>query len=320
MRLIHRPFDDRRGDFEKMWRFLQAEYAARGDDAVWFTSRLGDWKYGLWADEKLIPTFFGKYAHVWTDEFDDLYGWVLSENGVSEDGVSEDGVSQETENVFTIFTRAGCDWLYAEILDWTLEQWGPGSAVLKTEVHERQTEALICLARRGWVNTGQACVRRTYDLRAMKDQAVKLPPGYRLVSMAENGDYLSKARLFVNGFGGYDEPSRLDLLKFAYSRQNPIYDPVFDLSVVNADGAHVSTCVGFNDPALSMAEVEKVCTHSGYRKLGLAEAVIRECFNRLKARGIGTAYITGYSGDANSLYEKLGPCARVKWYYVERRA
>ncbi|MEM5775748.1 MAG: hypothetical protein AAGU05_12175, partial [Anaerolineaceae bacterium] len=132
MRLIHRPFDDRRGDFEKMWRFLQAEYAARGDDVVWFTSRLGDWKYGLWADEKLIPTFFGKYAHVWTDEFDDLYGWVLSENGVSEDGVSEDGVSQETENVFTIFTRAGCDWLYAEILDWTLEQWGPGSAVLKT--------------------------------------------------------------------------------------------------------------------------------------------------------------------------------------------
>ncbi len=304
MRISHRPYDDQRDDFKKLWKFLQEDYAIRKDDAPWMTSRFGDWKYGLWTDQKLIPSFFREYAHVWTDSIDEVMGFVLSEDG-------GDG--------FFVFTRNAYDWLYGEILDWTLAQWGPRNGCLKTEVHERQTMALDELAWRGFVNTGQACIRRTYDLRAMQEQPVALPDGYRIVSMAENGNYLGKARLFVNGFGGVDEPTPLDLLKFAYSRENPIYDPAFDLSVITADGQHVSTCVGFNDPSSSMAEVEKVCTHSRYRKLGLAEAVIRECFNRLKKRGIQTAYITGYSDEANNLYEKLGPCARLKWYHFERK-
>lgn len=79
----------------------------------------------------------------------------------------------------------------------------------------------------------------------------------------------------------------------------------------------MSTCVGFYDPASKMAEIEKVCTHRHYRRLGLGEAVIRECFQRLKKRGIQKAYITGYSGEANGLYEKLGPCKHKQWFHYE---
>jgi ribosomal protein S18 acetylase RimI-like enzyme len=75
--------------------------------------------------------------------------------------------------------------------------------------------------------------------------------------------------------------------------------------------------VGFNDPAYGVAEVEKICTHSQYRRQGLAEAVIRECFQRLKKRGIERAYITGYSEEANGLYEKLGPCGHKQWFHYE---
>jgi ribosomal protein S18 acetylase RimI-like enzyme len=135
--------------------------------------------------------------------------------------------------------------------------------------------------------------------------------------MAENGDYRSKALLYANGFGNETQVSDFDLLRSAYSRESPAYEPSFDLSVVTGEGLHVATCVGFNDPAFGVAEIEKVCTHNQYRRQGLAEAVIRDCFHRLRKRGIDRAYITGYGPEANNLYEKLGPCQRRQWFHYE---
>jgi ribosomal protein S18 acetylase RimI-like enzyme len=113
--------------------------------------------------------------------------------------------------------------------------------------------------------------------------------------------------------------SEFDLMRFAYSRENPAYDPQLDLSVATGEGQYVATCVGFMAPANHMAEVEKVCTHRQFRRLGLAEAVIRACFHELHARGIEHASITGYRVGANALYEKLGPCApHTQWFHYER--
>ena len=137
--------------------------------------------------------------------------------------------------------------------------------------------------------------------------------------MRDGEDYFGKAMLYVNAFEGRTEISDYDLLRFEYSRENPAYDPSFDLSVVADDGTHVASCVGFNDPAHSVAEVEKICTHQQYRRRGLAEAVIRECFHRLQRRGIERAYITGYSDEANRLYERLGPCWHKRWFHYELR-
>ncbi len=33
MRISHRPYDDQRDDFKKLWKFLQEDYAIRKDDA-----------------------------------------------------------------------------------------------------------------------------------------------------------------------------------------------------------------------------------------------------------------------------------------------
>ena len=85
------------------------------------------------------------------------------------------------------------------------------------------------------------------------------------------------------------------------------------MSVVTDGGIHVSSCVGFPDYKNRMAEVEKVCTSRKYRRMGLAEAAIRECFRRLYARGIEYAYITGYGEGPKSLYEKLGGCWSKRW-------
>lgn len=300
MKVDTRPFDEARHDFEKLWRFLQQDYADRQDGFVWLVSRLGDWKYGLWNEKKYIPTFFHDACQLWVDGFDDLHGCVLSEDG---------------GDIFFIFTQRGYDYLYADILDWTIRQWGPRYPALKTEVHEHQTAALAALAHRSFRMLGGIATTRTYDLHLKAQKPPRLPAGFRIVDMAQNRDYAAKAILNVNGFEGRDAVGEFDLLRFVYSRRNPAYDPGLDFSVVTADGLHVASCVGFADPAARMAEIEKICTHQRYRRQGLAEAVIRACFCRLQQRGIARAYITGYSGEANGLYEKLGPCAHKQWFH-----
>jgi GNAT superfamily N-acetyltransferase len=303
--ILSRPYDETRHDFDNMWQFVRQDYADRQENFIWLFSRLGDWKYGLWNEKKNSPTFFRDHAQLWVDDFEQLRGFVLSEDG---------------SNIFFILTAQGYDSLDAEILDWTLQHWGPRYPSLKTEVHEYQAEALAALEKRGFHSLGEAAITREYDLRSKESEIVRLPSGYRIVNMADNGDYRSKGLLYKNGFQDEDQISDLDLLRFTHSRQSPAYDAHFDFSVVTPEGVHVATCVGFNDPDYRVAEVEKVCTHNRYRRLGLAEAVIRECFQRLRGHGIEKAYITGYSGEANGLYEKLGPCKRKRWFHYEWRA
>ena len=298
MAVYHRPFAHH--DFENMWRFLERDYAHRQDQFVWQPSRLGDWMYGLWNEKKYIPLFFRNHAQLWLNDFDELLGFVLSESG--------------DENFF-IFTAQGYDDLYAEILNWAMQHWQPRYATLKTEVHEYQTEALAQLERSDFVNGGKVATTRAYDLLADRDDRPRLSSQYHLEDMGTNGDWVGKALLYNNGFGGRDGVSPFELLRFEYSRENPAYDAALDLSVLTAEGVHVSGCVGFVDAVNGVAEVEKVCTHNQYRRQGLGEAVIRACFQRLRQRGIRRAYITGYSGEANSLYEKLGPCWRKQWYH-----
>ena len=58
--------------------------------------------------------------------------------------------------------------------------------------------------------------------------------------------------------------------------------------------------------------IEPVVTHSDYRRRGLAQAVVRECFQRMKAGGIATVRIASVAEPAvgNFLYESLGPTSR----------
>jgi len=302
MNVSNRPFDSTRNDFEKMWRFLQQDYAQKQDRFIWLFSRLGDWKYGLWNEKKQIPSFFRNHAQLWFDRFDQLLGFVLSEDG---------------GNIFFICTLHGYEYLYADILDWTMRHWGPRYGTLKTEVHEYQGDALAQLESRGFRSLGVVANTREYDLLAQEYNAVELAPAFRIVDMSEHPDYVSKALLYINAFENRSQLSEFDLLRFEYSRESPAYDAAFDVSVVTGEGMHVASCVGFNDPAYGVAEVEKVCTHNAYRRQGLAEAIIQECFQRLRQRGIKRAYITGYGEGANRLYERLGPCKHKQWFHYE---
>jgi len=104
---------------------------------------------------------------------------------------------------------------------------------------------------------------------------------------------------------------------FNHSHTGPIYHPDMDLCVIAQDGRFASGCEALINANCLEADVERVCTHSDFRKRGLARAVIQECLYRLKAMGIQHAYITGYSPGALALYGSLGAVDEVRSFVYE---
>lgn len=302
MHLHHRPYDELSHDFARVWRFLLDDYTHRQDQFIWLFSRFGDWKYGLWGENKFFPPFFRENAHLWLNDLDELLGFAISESG--------------DEN-FTIFTRPGCVWLYNEILDWVTGHWQGRGKPLKTEIHQFQTDEVRCLEEKGFTNRGMVAITRQYELAKKASEPILLPEGYRIVDGLTDQNDRSKRALQRGAFAGTDEVRDVDLWAYAYSRECPCYFPQYDLSVIDTGGTHVASCLGFVDFEHRVAEVERVCTHPQHRRKGLAEAIIRACFHRLAASGIQTAYITGYGDEALGLYGKLGAVKEKRWDLYE---
>lgn len=305
MHVTHQPYDASRGDFAAMLRFVSDDAARRQDEFIWQPGRLVDWEFGLWSDRKRFPIFFPEHAELWWAGLGELAGFVLSENG---------------EGDFVVFTGPGFGYLQDDMLDWVVEHWHGRRRALTIEVRESQPALRVALEARGFTTTGRVATTRRYDLARQAELPIHLPAGFTIVDMRTNGDWRGKRILQVNAFQDRSELTDADLWAYAYARTSPIYDAGLDLSVVDTSGRHAAACEGFVDEARGLAEVERICTHSDFRRRGLAEAVVRACFQRLWARGLTHAYITGLSSAANSLYEKLGPASQGHWvgYVLER--
>lgn len=301
MHLHHRAYDELSHDFARIWKFLLKDYTYRQDRFIWLFSRFGDWKYGLWGENKFFPPFFRENAHLWFDDLNELLAFVISESG---------------DETFTIFTRQDYGFLYGEVLYWVMSHW-QDRGLLRTEVHEFQPEDIWWLEQKGFVYQRLCAVTRQYDLAQKAAEPIVLPDGFRVVDSLEDTNHYGKRSLQRNAFVGTDEVRDIDLWAYAYSRECPCYYPQYDLSVINTDGMHVASCLGFVDFDHRVAEIERVCTHSKYRQRGFAEAVIRACFHRLAADGIVTAFITGLSDTAVKLYGRLGAAREKRWYLYE---
>ncbi len=304
MRFCHRPFDSSGTDFGDMLRLIIGDAAARGDDFVWQPGRLVDWHYGLWTDRKRIPDFFAQHAELWFDGLTGLAGFVLSENG---------------DGDVAILVGPGYEFLRSELAAWAagvrISRW----STLTIEARETDDAWLKNLGSVGFESRGRVATTRTYDLAAQTRVPIRIPDGLSIVDMTSSPDYIAKRTLQVNAFQGYDIPTEADLWAGDHVRTSPIYDAALDLSVVDAQGRHLASCEAFVDYPHQLVEVERICTHSDHRRRGLAEAVVRTCFQRLFVRGLRTAHITGFSQVANSLYEKLGAVGVGHWQALTLR-
>ncbi len=186
---------------------------------------------------------------------------------------------------------------------------GDRKPALSIEITARQTVEAGLLESSGFQRAA-AFSTFHYDLADEPAPRIPLAEGFTIVDMQAHPDYRAQRILRADAFQGKadlseDEIER-DLALTGYGRQNPIYHPQTDLCVMAPDGSFAAGCEALIDARNAIADIERVCTHSGYRRRGLARAVILECLRRLREMGLRRAYITGYSPEAIALYGSLG--------------
>src|SRR5690606_10867090 len=143
---------------------------------------------------------------------------------------------------------------------------------------------------------------RRFDLSAEPQSRVPLEKGFTIVDMATHPDYVAQRVLrndaFRNRRDASEEELRRQLRFYNHSHKGPLYHPQTDLCVMAPDGRFVAGCEALIDAHNLEADIERVCTHSEFRRRGFARAVIQECMARLRQMGMRYAYIAGYSPEA----------------------
>jgi GNAT superfamily N-acetyltransferase len=298
MKTTHRNYAEESGDFKRLCRFFIAHAAHLRSHSTWCLARFVDWPYGPVEGKLPTPGFMSQNAHLWFDGFDLVAGLAISKNGRSD---------------VAILTGAGYRFLFAEILQWLLDNWGKHRPELSIEISARQEPEAAVLEDHGFACESSFYTFH-YDLQGGLDGREPLEPGFAIVDMQTRPDYRAQRVLRYDAFRGPGKLSEEELDRlvalYSHARTSPIYHAPTDLCVVAPDGAFVSGCEALIDAHNALADVERVCTHSRFRRRGFARAVIQECFYRLRDMGLEKAYITGYSPEAIGLYGSLGASER----------
>ena len=309
MKTTHRNYSEENGDFNRIARFFTHHRTTTRTHTTWCLGRFVDWKYGLYTDKRSSPSFCSENAHLWFDAFGELVGFVISESGDAD---------------FSIMTLEGYRFLYEEILQWVLGTWkervSESGCDFSTEITEHQGWETKILEGYGFHCQSTFFTRR-FDLTEELVPHFPLEPGFTIVDMQSHPDYRAQGILRAEAFQGKSALSEEELnhrLKyFNHNHNGPIYHPQTDLCVMAEDGTFVAGCEALINAHCLEADVERVCTHSNFRKRGFARAVIQECLYRLHDMGIYNAYITGYSQEAVALYGSMGALDEVRAFAYE---
>ena len=214
-----------------------------------------------------------------------------------------------------VITGAGYRFMFAELLQWILETWGDRRPALSIEITARQELEAAALENCGFERAHSFYTSR-FDLTDELAGRTPLEVGFVIVDMHGHPDYRAQHLLRLDAFQNKtevpeEETDRL-LGLYACARESPLYHPQTDLCVMAPDGTLVSGCEALVDAQNAEADIERVCTRSGYRRRGFARAVIQECLYRLRDIGLRRAFITGYSPEALALYGSLGAQERTE--------
>lgn len=312
MKTTHRDYSEEGGDFNRLMHFFIDNNSLTRSDSTWCLGRIVDWKYALYENKRTYAAFCDENAHLWFDGYGELVAFAVSEGG---------------DTGLHIATLPGYRFLYEEILCWVLEAWKERipekGSCFSTEITEYQAWEAKILEHYGFRSESIFFTRR-FDLTKGLAPRAPLEAGFVIVDMHSHPDFRAHGILRANAFQGKESLSEEELndrIKYYnHSCNGPVYHPQTDLCVMAEDGQLVAGCEALINAHRREADIERVCTHSNFRKRGFARAVIQECLYRLKDMGIHNAYITGYSPEALALYGSLGAVDEVKACFYEKAA
>ncbi len=305
MKTTHRSYSEVSGDFRRLCRFVTTHMSYFRTHSTWCLGRFVDWKYGLYENKTARPGFCERNAEVWFDAFDEVAGFAISESG---------------DAGLAILLAPGYRFLFGELLDWSLANWDERGPRFTIEITERQMPEMTVLEHHGF-RRGAVFYTQRFDPAREPVRQFPLEPGFVIVDMRSHGDYRGQRILRDNAFIGItptEEVLQRHLDFYNYSQAGPIYHGETDLCVMAPDGQLVAGCEALIDAANVEADIERVCTHSDFRRRGFARAVIQECLKRLRDYGLRNAYITGYDPEAIALYRSLGATKERQSFVYER--
>ena len=259
----------------------------------WDSGTMRYWRHELHCDKDPQDPFFRENAHVWRREGAGIVGLCISEDG--------------RNDVFVEVLPAHRE-IYSIILGWIEGTWAVARDTVEIDIFADDERKLHLLQGAGYVFAKHSRNMRTYDLDRV-DLDYSMEPGYSIRAFSESPDVEGRIVLVQSAFDNpaYSEKRLRGLLA------SPAYEGAWDLMVLSGDGTPVSFCVGWREPTTADAgNIEPVGTHAEYRRRGLAQAVVRECFARMRAAGIRTVRIASVAEPAvgNFLYDSLSPSTK----------
>lgn len=131
---------------------------------------------------------------------------------------------------------------------------------------------------------------------------LRLPEGYRLISLAEDNDLAKMHRVLWRGFDHAGEPPVEGIVWRKQMQSSPFFRPDLTLAVEAPNGDWASFCGMWFEAPNRIALVEPVATDPVYRRLGLGRAVVLEGVRRCAALGARLAFV----GSDQAFYHALG--------------
>jgi predicted N-acetyltransferase YhbS len=145
---------------------------------------------------------------------------------------------------------------------------------------------------------------------------LKLPEGFRLLSMAEESDIEKRREVFGRGFDHADPGERPSAFAYRELQRAPDYRKEHDLLIVTADGTYATCHIVWYDAVNRIGHLEPLATHPDYRRMGLATQIQFEGMRRPQALG---ATHTPMTGGSEPFYRAVGfKEQRTKYVWIKQ--
>lgn len=256
----------------------------------WDSGRFVDWRWG------------GNTRHLLDDsEWFSKHCWLFRDGGE----IGAVLVAEYGEEEMCIVTPGEDPGAIRSVLDW-LVSIDPSRVCF--EITDSASWLAALFHDRGFEESPHTGHEWAYALSSVPEPVVA--SGFALASLAD-GPAMSRDGISdcLRAAFGIDR----DLVPTLLSLEgNPMFDP--DLSVFALDpvGRIAAYCRGTVNPTTGVASIDPVATHPDFHRMGLAKAIVRECFRRQAERGGSTCYIGSAAEPAESthLYRSLDPIRR----------
>jgi GNAT superfamily N-acetyltransferase len=171
---------------------------------------------------------------------------------------------------------------------------------LNVDALDKETHLISALQARNYRLAGDA----PFDLHTILDLGMlppklQMPMGFRLTSMAESPGIVRR----VASHHAAWHPSRMTVERYRRVMAAWPYRPDLDWMIEIADGRFVANCCVWFDEVNAVGLLEPVGVDPGFRRLGLARAVILEALRALRDLGASRAVVYP-RGDAGYPFTK----------------